>query len=133
MRTFRQLMRSRCENGGSRTTLCREKTQRSRTLLVIRYDPSSFTKKRRSRSGDTSAADGLRVQAGARFGDRRVAQIRAEDLNRELRGRVIAENSRSAIASEYASSPPAHPATHARSGVSGACPSISRAKPSPWR
>ena len=50
MSTFRHEIRSKCENGGSRTTFCREKTHRSRILLATRYPPLSLTKKRCSRS-----------------------------------------------------------------------------------
>jgi hypothetical protein len=49
-------MKSTRENGGSPSTLCREKMHRSRNALQIRYPFGSLTKNFFKRSAETSAA-----------------------------------------------------------------------------
>ena len=58
------------EKGGSLITFWRAKTTRSRKFLLTRYPPSSSTKKRRKRSGETSSETAFAYKPARAFSRR---------------------------------------------------------------
>ena len=112
------MSRSSRENGGSVAILWAANTVKSRSDLLTWYWPSTLTKNRRRRSGETSSAmlSGYRP-ARALVIDATFASVANNWIATSSPPPfAVSRNSVSAIRIEYASSPVAHPGVQIRWG-----------------